>query len=123
MGCVLQFGTICPIIKYKSTCGCMLILVKIAAGWSAASLRLTPNDVNFPKSKTRHIVRLFWFFFLKFPENLKISIYTILTEGESISIFILHQFQPVLKSHISLALSSCKEIKTSSDPCKFSADQ
>ena len=85
----------------------------------------TPHQMMqiFPNPKQGTLSGCFGFFFLKFPENLKISIYTILTERESISIFILHQFQPVLKSHISLALSSCKEIKTSSDPCKFSADQ
>ena len=37
---VLQFGTICPIVKHKNTCGDMLILVKVA-GWSSASLKLT----------------------------------------------------------------------------------
>ena len=37
---VLEFGTICLIIKHKSIRGGTLILVK-TAGWSAASLKLT----------------------------------------------------------------------------------
>ena len=39
MWCVLQFGTICPIIKHKNNCGGTLILVKVAGG-SATSLKL-----------------------------------------------------------------------------------
>ena len=37
---VLQFGTICLIIKHKNTCAGTLIFVKFP-GWSASSLKLT----------------------------------------------------------------------------------
>ena len=40
MLCDLQFGTICPTIKHKNTCGGTLILEKVAE-WSVASLKLT----------------------------------------------------------------------------------
>ena len=56
---VLQFGTIYPIIKHKNTCGGTLILKKVGE-WSAAFLKhSSPNDANYPKSKTRHIFMLF----------------------------------------------------------------
>ena len=107
MWCVLQFGNICLFIKHKSIWGGTLILVKVAE-WSAAFLELTllPKWYKCPKSKTRYIFRLIQFVFLKSPENWNISRYAIWTEGESIiSIFILHQFQQVSKSHFSLTLS------------------
>ena len=40
MWCILQFGTICPIIRHKIICEETSILVKVT-GWSAASLKLT----------------------------------------------------------------------------------
>ena len=57
--CVLQFGTIYPIIKHKSTCGGTLILKKVGECSAAFLKHSSPNDANYPKSKTRQIFMLF----------------------------------------------------------------
>ena len=69
----------------------------------------------------RHIFRLFWFVFLKFPENWNIFRYDVLAEDESIN-SILNQFQLILNSNFSCLISPNKE-KRSNDHGAFPADQ
>ena len=72
----------------------------------------------------------FGFFFSNFLKTrIFPDIYFLTEEKRIIGIFLLHPFQPVPKSHISLTISSseylptCNGRKRSSDPYKFPADQ
>lgn len=136
--CNLKFETICVITKYRNSCGGVLISLKVVLR-PEPSLKTTFTQIfltfchnaNGPKSKTCHIIRLFWLVSPKFPETWNNSRYVTFEECQSIiSIFILQQNysesqMPIFLKYFPLLYISIHAIgeRDAVTSCTFLADQ